>query len=387
MKQQTHITLIGKTNVGKSTLINRLIGQQVAITSEIAGTTTDPVRKSMEISGVGACTLVDTAGVDDASPLGTQRMAKSRAELERTDLVLYVLTPEEVPEPRWISQITELEVPCIVVVNKCDTVDEEGTRSTVDFPYVWVSAMTGEGIETLRKQIAVTLTDSVADNVKTITGDLAHRGDSVLLVMPQDESAPTGRLILPQVQTIRELLDKGCIITCTTPEELPNALTALAAAPHLIITDSQAFRTVHSLTPHESMLTSFSVLFAAYKGEPEFFLEGAKVLDRLTPTSRILIAEACAHAPKNEDIGRVKLPRLLRSKLGEEITIDIASGADFPHDLAPYDLIIHCGACMFTDTIVRRRISAARRQGIPMTNYGIAIAHLQGILKDVSVPQ
>lgn len=387
MASHTHITLLGKTNVGKSTLINALCGQQIAIVSEIAGTTTDPVRKSVEITGVGACTLVDTAGIDDASPLGRQRVEKVYEELRRTDLVLYLLLEGEHPSAEWVQQIQEHGLPCIVVVNKCDVPGSPRCRISADFPVVRVSARSGQGLSELRQQIRLTLGDRPSGDAKSITGNLVTMGDTVLLVMPQDSAAPTGRLILPQVQTIRELLDKGCIVTSCTLETLSQALAVHIFPPHLVITDSRVFREVAPLVPSESLLTSFSVLFAAYKGDASYFRKGAELLSTLSETAHILIAEACTHTPTNEDIGRIRLPQMLRSYIGETIRLSHSSGNDFPDDLTPYDLVIHCGACMFTDTIVHRRLALAKKQAVPMTNYGMAIAQMEGVLEKVVLPQ
>jgi [FeFe] hydrogenase H-cluster maturation GTPase HydF len=241
---------------------------------------------------------------------------------------------------------------------------------------ICISAHTGEGLEELRAAII----KFASSEERLLTEGFCNAGDTVLLVMPQDEQAPKGRLIKPQVQTLRELLDRGCNAMCCTAEGMESALAALAAPPQLIITDSQAFDKVYQLKPESSTLTSFSVLFARYKGDISLFAEGAKRLLSLPPTARILIAEACTHTPQHEDIGRVKLPRMLRRKLGEEITIDIVGGADFPDDLTPYDLVIHCGACMFNRQHVMSRVRRAQEQNIPITNYGIAIAALTGIL-------
>lgn len=250
-----------------------------------------------------------------------------------------------------------------------------------------VSAHNPEDIEKIYQAIALKIEQSTEqEEERTITGGLVQAGDVVLLVMPQDASAPKGRLILPQVQTIRELLDKGCSIINCTPDSLNRSLEALKEPPTLIITDSQVFKEIYPKVPQASLLTSFSVLMAAYKGDSDLFVAGAKHLSHLPSNAHILIAEACTHAPQGEDIGRVKLPRMLRNKLGHKIKIDIRSGKDFPQDLTPYDLIIHCGACLFHRKIVQTRIAQAMAQAVPITNYGMAIAHLTGILSFVSIP-
>ena len=383
--ERTNITLLGRCNSGKSSLINALTGQATAIVSEQAGTTTDPVIKAMEITGVGACTLIDTAGFDDTTALGAERTAKTRKMLERTDIAILLFTDTEPSEElKWLEELRNRGIPTIAVLSQCDryvnkqTVADEIEEQSGLKP-ICISAHTGEGLEELRAAII-----KFANNEeRLLTEGFCKAGDTVLLVMPQDEQAPKGRLIKPQVQTLRELLDRGCNAMCCTAEGMESALAALAAPPQLIVTDSQVFDKVYQLKPESSTLTSFSVLFARYKGDINLFAEGAKRLLSLPPTARILIAEACTHTPQHEDIGRVKLPRMLRRKLGEEITIDIVGGADFPDDLTPYDLVIHCGACMFNRCHVMSRVRRAQEQNIPITNYGIAIAALTGILSRI----
>ena len=347
--ERTNITLLGRCNSGKSSLLNALTGQATAIVSEQAGTTTDPVIKAMEITGVGACILIDTAGFDDNTALGTERTAKTRKMLERTDIAILLFTNTEASEElKWLEELRRRSIPTIAVLAQCDRyANKQMVAGEIEaqsgLKPICISAHTGEGLEELRAAII-----KFANNEeRLLTEGFCNAGDTVLLVMPQDEQAPKGRLIKPQVQTLRELLDRGCNAMCCTAEGMESALAALAAPPQLIITDSQVFDKVYQLKPESSTLTSFSVLFARYKGDINLFAEGAKRLLSLPPTARILIAEACTHTPQHEDIGRVKLPRMLRRKLGEEITIDIVGGADFPDDLSPYDLVIHCGACMF----------------------------------------
>ena len=380
--ERTNITLLGRCNSGKSSLINALTGQATAIVSEQAGTTTDPVIKAMEITGVGACILIDTAGFDDNTALGTERTAKTRKMLERTDIAILLFTDTEPSEElKWLEELRRRSIPTIAVLSQCDRyANKQMVAGEIEaqsgLKPICISAHTGEGLEELRAAII-----KFANNEeRLLTEGFCNAGDTVLLVMPQDEQAPKGRLIKPQVQTLRELLDRGCNTMCCTAEGMESALAALAAPPQLIITDSQVFDKVYQLKPESSTLTSFSVLFARYKGDISLFAEGAKRLLSLPQTARILIAEACTHTPQHEDIGRVKLPRMLRRKLGEEITIDIVGGADFPDDLTPYDLVIHCGACMFNRCHVMSRVRRAQEQNIPITNYGIAIAALTGIL-------
>lgn len=383
-----HIGLFGKRNVGKSSLINALTGQEISLVSPVPGTTTDPVSKSFELHGVGPVVFWDTAGLDDTGPLGQLRVEATRQAVEKTDLALLVLTERPQEELTWLSLFREKGIPVLVVLNQCDRLAEWSALSKAiaqqmdGFPVLCVSAKTGEGIPRLRQAIQEAVPDDFWD--LTITGDLANEGDVVLLVMPQDLQAPKGRLILPQVQTIRELLDKKCSVMSCTVDCLPATLTALKTPPHLIITDSQAFPTVWALKPPESLLTSFSILFAGYKGDIQAFLDGANAIAHLTERSTVLIAEACAHAPLTEDIGREKIPRLLRKTVGQGLSFDFVRGNDFPEDLSPYDLVIHCGACMFNRRHVLHRIAQAEQQKVPICNYGVVLAYLAGILDKVS---
>lgn len=382
-----HIGLFGKRNSGKSSLINALTGQEVAVVSEYAGTTTDPVYKSMEIHGIGPCVFIDTAGLDDEGELGELRVRQTLRAMDRTDIALLVCTDADVSrEKQWKDMLAEKNIPVIVLLNKSDLLEDPlATARAIEqqlqqVPLI-VSAAHKSNIEDIRRALIGKLPDETMNT--GITGRLVKENDVVLLVMPQDIQAPKGRLILPQVQTLRELLDRKCIVSCCTTDKLQATLGALAQPPALIITDSQVFKTVYEQKPPESRLTSFSVLFAQYKGDIDYYLEGANAIDRLTEQSRVLIAEACTHAPLTEDIGRVKIPAMLRKRFGQGLTIDIVSGADFPEDLTPYQLVIHCGACMFNRKYVLQRIAQARRQQVPMTNYGVTIAYVQGILDKI----
>ena len=385
--ERTHIAILGRCNAGKSTLINRLTGQDVSIVSGARGTTTDPVQKAMEINGLGAAILIDTPGIDDDTLLGNERVARIGKVLDKTDIAIVLFTDAPCDaEMSLIEECRAREIPVIAALAHIDRIADYPTLQTtlsqrLECKVTGISALTGEGIETLMNDIVALR----ATEERLITEDFCQAGDSVLLVMPQDKSAPKGRLIQPQVQTIRELLDRGCTPICCTPDRMAKALAALAAPPQLIITDSQAFEEVYRLKPEASVLTSFSILFARYKGDIRLFVEGAKALEKITASSRILIAEACAHTPQHEDIGRVKLPRLLRKRFGETLQIDIVSGADYPDDLTPYDLVIHCGACMFNRKHVLSRINRARQQGVSITNYGVILAALTGILDRVRV--
>lgn len=382
-----HIGLFGKRNSGKSSLINALTGQEVAVVSEYAGTTTDPVYKSMEIHGIGPCVFIDSAGLDDEGELGELRVRQTLRAMDRTDIALLVCTDADVSrEKQWKDMLAEKNIPVIVLLNKSDLLEDPlATARAIEqqlqqVPLI-VSAVNNSNIEDIRRALIGKLPDETMST--GITGRLVKENDVVLLVMPQDIQAPKGRLILPQVQTLRELLDRKCIVSCCTTDKLQATLGALAQPPALIITDSQVFKTVYEQKPPESRLTSFSVLFAQYKGDIDYYLEGANAIDRLTEQSRVLIAEACTHAPLTEDIGRVKIPAMLRKRFGQGLTIDIVSGADFPEDLTPYQLVIHCGACMFNRKYVLQRIAQARKQQVPMTNYGVTIAYVQGILDKI----
>ena len=385
--ERTHIAILGRCNAGKSTLVNRLTGQDVSIVSYTRGTTTDPVQKAMEINGLGAAILIDTPGIDDDTLLGAERVARIGKVLDKTDMAVVLLTDDLCDaEKSLIEQCRIREIPVVVALTHIDRIPDYPTLQAslskqLGHEVIAISALTGEGIDELLAHIvALRPTEE-----RLITEGFCQAGDCVLLVMPQDQSAPKGRLIQPQVQTIRELLDRGCTPICCTPDRMAEALAALATPPQLIITDSQAFAEAYRLKPEASVLTSFSILFARYKGDIQLFVEGAKALEKITASSHILIAEACTHTPQHEDIGRVKLPRLLRKRFGEELQIDIVSGADYPEDLTPYDLVIHCGACMFNRKHVLSRIERARQQGVAITNYGIILAALTGVLNRVTV--
>ena len=382
-----HIALFGRRNSGKSSLINALTGQDTALVSDTPGTTTDLVSKAMEMQGIGPCLFIDTPGFDDEGELGELRISRTLKAIEKTDIALLLCGDTTFfHEKEMLALLKEKNIPVIPVLNKIDIRENNDSLATYiekecKIRPLLVSAKEEIGIEQIRQAILEKLPSDFGQ--QSITGELTAENDLVLLVMPQDIQAPKGRLILPQVQTIRELLDKKCLVVSCTTDKLTETLQALARPPKLIITDSQVFKAVYEQKPEESKLTSFSVLFAGYKGDIHYYVESAAVIESLTEASRVLIAEACTHAPLTEDIGRVKLPRLLRKRIGEKLQIDIVGGTDFPQELTPYDLIIHCGACMFNRKYVLSRIERAREQHIPMTNYGVAIAYLNGILDQI----
>lgn len=386
---RVHIGLYGKRNSGKSSLINAITNQETALVSDFAGTTTDPVYKAMEIHGIGPCMLIDTAGFDDEGELGRLRVEKTRQALEKTDIAVLVFDGRPVTEEKeWLSLLKQKKTPILAVVNKLDLLENpQAYADTLKRDYglspVLVSTKTREGIDKVREELIRLLPEDYEQ--ESITGHLVSQGDCVLLVMPQDIQAPKGRLILPQVQTIRDLLDHRCLVMSCTTDKLDEALSALKQPPKWIITDSQVFKTVYDKKPKESRLTSFSVLFANYKGDLSEFVQGAAAIESLTEHSKVLIAEACTHAPLSEDIGREKLPRMLRNKVGQGLAVDVVGGPAFPEDLSGYDLIIHCGACMFNRRHVMSRIDRAKSQGVPITNYGVAIAELSGILDKIDL--
>jgi [FeFe] hydrogenase H-cluster maturation GTPase HydF len=386
---QLHIGIFGKRNSGKSTLINAITGHNTALVSDVAGTTTDPVYKTMEIYGLGPCVLIDTAGFDDIGELGQMRVEKTKLALQKTDIALIVCSDNDISkELEWIQTLKAQKTPYIIIVNKADEIENAEEIAALfhndcKVKALIISAKEKQGIEKIREEIIRKLPEDY--EAKSIVSDLVKEEDTVLLVMPQDIQAPKGRLILPQVQTLRELLDKKCLVLSCTTDKLDQALASMVKPPKLIITDSQVFKTVYDKKPEESMLTSFSVLYADYKGDIKYYAESAKAIERLNENSRVLIAEACTHAPLAEDIGREKLPRMLRKKIGEGLNIDIVSGSDFPENLEKYDLIIQCGACMFNRKYVMSRIERARQNGVPMSNYGVVIAYLADILDKIQL--
>ena len=384
-----HIGIFGKRNSGKSSLLNAITGQEIALVSEVKGTTTDPVSKAMEIHPIGPCLLIDTAGFDDTGDLGNMRIEKTKAVLDKTDVAVVVFSDMQMElETQWIAMLRQRKIPILAVVNQVDRIEQvQEIKRQIEQRFsltpLLVSAKEKTGISQMKHEILRLMPPDF--EAQSLTGSLVQPEDVVLLVMPQDKQAPKGRLILPQVQTIRDLLDNHCVVMCVTTEQLSTALQALAKPPKLIITDSQAFAQVYHLKPAETLLTSFSILLAAYKGDLSAFVKGANALDSLTDDSHVLIAEACTHAPLQEDIGRVKIPNMLRKKYGEHLQVTVVSGSQFPKDLSEYQLIIHCGACMFNRKHVLTRVEQAEQQGVPITNYGVVLAKLTGILDRISM--
>ena len=384
-----HIGIFGKRNSGKSSLLNAITGQEVALVSDVKGTTTDPVSKAIEIHPIGPCLLIDTAGFDDTGDLGKMRIEKTKAVLDKTDVAVVVFSDMQMElEAQWIAMLRQRKIPILTVINQIDRIGQvqeikQKIEQHFSFNPLLVSAKEKTGISQIKNEILRLMPPDF--EAQSLTGSLVQPEDVVLLVMPQDKQAPKGRLILPQVQTIRDLLDNRCVVMCVTTEQLSTALQALTKPPKLIITDSQAFAQVYPLKPAETFLTSFSILLAAYKGDLSVFVKGADALDSLTDNSHVLIAEACTHAPLQEDIGRVKIPNMLRKKYGDHLQVTVVSGSQFPKDLSEYQLIIHCGACMFNRKHVLTRVEQAEQQGVPITNYGVAIAKLTGILDKISM--
>ena len=382
--ERLHIAFYGRCNSGKSSLINALTGQQSAVVSATPGTTTDPVLKTMEIHGLGPCVLIDTPGFDDEGDLGTLRVQQSRKMLDKTDLAVLLLS-EAMPqndEIEWFRLLEERHIPTVVVRSKADLVagmpDAEAEALFGQQP-LRVSASNSTGLDALREALIRNLPEDY--NQPEITGSLASAGDVVMLVMPQDIQAPKGRLILPQQQTIREILDSNSAAIVVKEDELPHTLSCFTKKPSLVITDSQVFGRVSADTPDDIRLTSFSILMARHKGLLESAVRGVTAVDKLKDGDTVLIAEGCTHHRQCDDIGTVKIPRWLKEYTGKDISIETASGRDFPEDLSPYAMVIHCGGCMLNEREMKYRIACAQDAGIPITNYGVAIAYMNGILK------
>ncbi len=382
---RTHIAIFGRANSGKSSFINALTNQQISLVSEHRGTTTDPVYKSMEIHPLGPCVLIDTAGFDDETLLGNQRIEATKKVIDKTDIAIVLFAEEDIAkEKEWLELLSKSKIPTVALINKMDLIDHvklgEKIKTELGIEAAPISALEKINIELAREKIVQA---SKVEKEISICGHLVSAEDVVLLVMPQDIQAPKGRLILPQVQTIRDLLDNRCIVLSATVDNLKQALDCLKNPPKLIITDSQVFPIVRDLKPVESQLTSFSVLFSRYKGDVDLFIEGAKAMDNLQAGDKVVIAEACTHNPQDGDIGRIKIPAMLRKKYGE-LDIEVVSGADFPESFENIKLVIHCGGCMFNRKHVMSRIEKAQKAGVPITNYGIAIAYMNNMMDSIT---
>lgn len=405
---RVHIGFFGRCNAGKSTLINMLTDQPVSLVSEVAGTTTDPVSKSMEILPLGPVVITDTAGIDDTSELGALRIEKSEEIIKKINLAVYVLRNDEAPtadDMMWLNKLKQNNVPIALFINEINSSDSESAHDNdsngndtnpnyVDaYPDLSAIATIVGSTDFTSNRDRLTLLDLLGgltpldvEGEQSLLQGLVDPGDTIILVCPIDSAAPKGRLILPQVQTIREILDhKGLALVCQT-EELPTMLNKLSQKPKLVITDSQAFEAVNALTPADIPLTSFSILMARFKGKLQDLVTGVKALNNLKPGARVLISEGCTHRRQCDDIGTVKIPMWLKKKGHTDLQLEFTSGGAFPKDVSGYDLIIHCGACMLTRREVLRRIDCAVVQGTPIVNYGVLIASLHGILERAISP-
>lgn len=385
------ITLLGNRNSGKSSLINALTNQEIAIVSEVPGTTTDPVAKRYELLPLGPVTFYDTAGLDDMGELGEKRIRAAYKVLFKTDMAIFVNdgSPFQENELKALQRLKEMKLPVLVIFNKSDL--RKPHQNNIEFcqkndlAWISVSAKTKENI-TLAKEKIIELAPSYFKEERPLVRDIVHSGDRVILVTPIDSSAPKGRLILPQVQVLRDLLDSGAVTTVVREFELNKALKALKSEPDLVITDSQVIQRVVNQLPPQVPLTTFSILFARYKGDLEALIKGCQKIDELKDGDRILIAEACSHHPQKDDIGRAKIPNWLKNYTQKDLNFDIAAGSDFPDNLEDYALIIHCGACMLNQKEMNNRIREAERRGVPITNYGLAISKLHGYFERTIAP-
>lgn len=387
---RVHIGFFGRRNAGKSSVLNAVTGQDLAVVSEVKGTTTDPVYKAMELLPLGPVMMIDTPGIDDEGELGSLRMRKSYQVLNKTDVAVLVVDGQLGMQPEdgeLLRRIQEKEIPCVVVFNKMDEASQAfKTQDAVPagVPVLCASARTGQGITELKECLA--RLGKTQESGRRIVGDLLEPSDFVVLVVPIDKAAPKGRLILPQQQTIRDILEADASSIVVKDNGLAETLRSLGKKPKMVITDSQAFASVSADTPEDILLTSFSILFARYKGNLKAQVEGVAALDTIRDGDRILISEGCTHHRQCDDIGTVKLPRWIRAYTKAEPEFVFTSGTEFPDDLSSYRLIIHCGGCMLNEREMKYRMKCAQDQGIPMTNYGVAIAHMRGILRRSLAP-
>jgi [FeFe] hydrogenase H-cluster maturation GTPase HydF len=386
-----HIGLFGRRNVGKSSLLNALTRQDVSIVSDIAGTTTDPVEKPMELLPLGPVLFIDTAGIDDVGALGEMRVARTKQIFDRTDLAVIVVSPDGWSEfeEELLAEFKTRETPTIIVFNKVDVAEPPipllDRFKAAKTPVVRTVAVQGEGILDLREALIRSAPEDFI-NAPSILGDLVPAGELAVLVVPIDLEAPKGRLILPQVNAVRDVLDNDAYCMVVKERELRDALDRLNRPPAVVVTDSQAFLKVAGDTPNDVLMTSFSIIFARYRGDLLEFVRGALAIDRLKPGDHILVAEACSHHPIGEDIGRVKIPRWLTQYVGGKLEFSHVQGHDFPDDVTPYDLIVHCGACMWNRREMLSRMLRCRKAGVPITNYGVAIAYSLGIFERALKP-
>ncbi|MBE6859369.1 MAG: [FeFe] hydrogenase H-cluster maturation GTPase HydF [Ruminococcus sp.] len=381
--ERIHIGFFGRRNAGKSSVVNAVTGQELSVVSDVKGTTTDPVRKAMELLPMGPVVIIDTAGLDDEGELGELRVKKTKQELNRTDVAVLVVDSSvgmNDTDKEILTLFKEKSIPYIIAYNKSDIAPHECT----DANEIAVSALSGTNINELKERIAA-LSKTHGEN-RRIVGDMLSEGDIVVLVTPIDESAPKGRMILPQIQTLRDILDSDALVVFTKENQLSLTLEKLGTKPRMVITDSQVFGMVSRIVPEGIPLTSFSILMARYKGFLETAVRGAEAISALRDGDTVLISEGCTHHRQCGDIGSVKLPALLRKTTDVNINIALSSGREFPEDLSPYSLVIHCGSCMLTEKEVDFRRKSAIGQGVPFTNYGIAIAHMNGILKRSIAP-
>ncbi|MBP5332538.1 MAG: [FeFe] hydrogenase H-cluster maturation GTPase HydF [Lachnospiraceae bacterium] len=379
--ERTHIGFFGIRNAGKSSLVNAITGQQLAVVSDVKGTTTDPVKKAMEILPLGPVVIIDTPGFDDEGKLGLERVKKTKEILKTCDIAVLVLdasTGFTETDRELLTLIRERKIPGIIVLNKNDIAEDACIPVTEGFEIVKVSSLNGEGVNDLKERLARLIPDKTE---RKLVGDLVSPEDLCVLVCPIDESAPKGRLILPQQQTIRDLMDRGAIPVVCRDTELSAVLAKPGIKPAMVITDSQAFKTVSAIVPDAIPLTSFSILMARYKGFLETAVKGISAVKDLKDRDKVLLAEGCTHHRQCNDIGTVKIPRWLKAYTGKELVIETCSGNEFPEDLSSYKLVIHCGGCMLTENAVLARMDQAVEQNVPFTNYGIAIAFITGALE------
>ena len=388
MSERTHIGFFGKRNAGKSSVMNAVTGQELAVVSDVKGTTTDPVYKSMELLPLGPVVMMDTPGIDDEGELGSMRVRKSYQVLNKTDaavLVIDGLSGASEEDAAMLKKIRKKQIPYTVVLNKQDLASEEIKEQTIQMlgigreQLLSVSAADGTGINELKERIAQIAKPEELE--RRIIGDMISPSDFIVLVVPIDSAAPKGRLILPQQQTIRDILEADAVSVVIKEDRVRETIESLGKKPRLVITDSQAFETVAADTPEDILLTSFSILFARYKGNLEMAVKGVTTLDKLKNGDKILISEGCTHHRQCDDIGTVKIPRWIREYTGKEIQFETTSGTQFPDELGEYKLIVHCGGCMLNEREMKYRLSCAEDQGVPITNYGILIAYIKGILK------